>query len=124
MKALMLGLDNAGKTTVLNQLNLGETTQTTPTIGFNLETVTVHGNTMTVWDVGGQNKIRSLWKHYYTNTTALIYVVDCSDRERIEESKSELESMLREDELKDVAVLVYANKQDIAGAMPSAELME
>ena len=87
LRALMLGLDAAGKTTILYKLKLGEVVSSVPTIGFNVETVEFEKVKFTVWDVGGQDKIRQLWKHYYQNTQALIYVVDSSDKERIEIAK-------------------------------------
>lgn len=96
----MVGLDAAGKTTILYKLKLGEIVTTIPTIGFNVETVEYKNISFTVWDVGGQDKIRPLWRHYYANTQGLIYVVDSSDNERIQESREELHKMLSEDELK------------------------
>merc|ERR1712124_160271 len=84
MRMLMLGLDAAGKTTILYKLKLGEVVTTIPTIGFNVETVEYRNINFTVWDVGGQDKIRPLWRHYYQNTQAVIFVVDSSDRERLE----------------------------------------
>lgn len=64
----MLGLDAAGKTTILYKLKLGESTITIPTIGFNVETVQYKNINFTVWDVGGQHLVRPLWKHYYPGT--------------------------------------------------------
>lgn len=113
LRALMLGLDAAGKTTILYKLKLGEVVSSVPTIGFNVETVEFQKVKFTVWDVGGQDKIRQLWKHYYQNTQALIYVVDSSDKERINIARDELQKMLSEDELKDAVLLVLANKQDM-----------
>merc|ERR1712196_344016 len=78
----------------------------------------------TVWDVGGQDKIRPLWRHYYQNTQGLIFVVDSNDRDRIDDAKEELHRMLNEDELRDAAVLVFANKQDLPQAMPAAEVTD
>jgi len=120
----MLGLDAAGKTTILYKLKLGEVVSSVPTIGFNVETVEFQKVKFTVWDVGGQDKIRQLWKHYYQNTQALIYVVDSSDKERVEIAREELQKMLAEDELKDAVLLVLANKQDIPGAMSVEEVEE
>ena len=77
-----------------------------------------------VWDVGGQDKIRPLWRHYYQNTQGLIFVVDSNDRDRIEDSKEELNKMLIEDEMRDAVLLVFANKQDLPNAMPAAEVTE
>merc|ERR1712076_326698 len=90
MRILMVGLDAAGKTTILYKLKLGEVVNTIPTIGFNVETVEYKNISFNVWDVGGQDKIRLLWRHYYTNTQGLIYVVDSNDRDRIEENREEL----------------------------------
>merc|ERR1712159_733582 len=89
-RIVMVGLDAAGKTTVLYKLKLGEVVTTIPTIGFNVETVEYKNIRFTVWDVGGQDKIRLLWRHYYQNTQALIFVVDSNDRHRIEDVRHEL----------------------------------
>uniref|UniRef100_A0A3P9PL60 ADP-ribosylation factor-like protein 14 n=1 Tax=Poecilia reticulata TaxID=8081 RepID=A0A3P9PL60_POERE len=86
MRILMLGLDAAGKTTILYKLKLGQSVTTIPTVGFNVETVTYKNVKFNVWDVGGQDKIRPLWRHYYTGTQGLIFVVDCADRDRIDEN--------------------------------------
>jgi len=124
VRMLMVGLDAAGKTTILYQLKMGETVKTIPTIGFNVETLEYKGLNFTVWDVGGQDKIRVLWKHYYQNTDGLIFVVDSNDRDRVEDAAEELKKMLAEDELKDCVVLVMANKQDLSGAMSPNEVTE
>jgi len=124
MRILMVGLDAAGKTTILYKLKLGEIVTTIPTIGFNVETVEYKNISFTVWDVGGQDKIRPLWRHYFQNTQGLIFVVDSNDRERAGEAKDELNRMLNEDELRDAALLVFANKQDLPNAMNAAELTD
>lgn len=77
-----------------------------------------------MWDVGGQDKIRPLWRHYFQNTQGLIYVVDSNDRDRIEEARDELKKMLSEEELRNATVLVFANKQDLPNAMPVADLTQ
>lgn len=79
--------------------------------GFNVETVEYKNISFTVWDVGGQDKIRPLWRHYFQNTQGLIFVVDSNDRERIGEAREELNRMLTEDELRDAVLLIFANKQ-------------
>lgn len=89
-----VGLDAAGKTTILYKLKLGEIVTTIPTIGFNVETVEYKNISFTVWDVGGQDKIRKLWRHYYQNTQGLIYVVDSSDTKRLPEAEQELSCMV------------------------------
>ncbi|KAF7699431.1 hypothetical protein HF521_004173 [Silurus meridionalis] len=124
MRILMVGLDAAGKTTILYKLKLGEIVTTIPTIGFNVETVEYRNICFTVWDVGGQDKIRPLWRHYFQNTQGLIFVVDSNDRERVAESADELSKMLQEDELRDAVLLVFANKQDLPNAMPVSELTD
>lgn len=124
MRILMVGLDAAGKTTILYKLKLGEVVNTIPTIGFNVETVEYKNISFNVWDVGGQDKIRLLWRHYYTNTQGLIFVVDSNDRERIEENREELHKMLAEEELRDSVLLVFANKQDLPGALTCPEITD
>merc|ERR1719326_2638414 len=124
MRILMVGLDAAGKTTILFKLKLGEVITTIPTIGFNVETVEYKNINFLVWDIGGQDKIRKLWRHYYQNTQGLIFVVDSSDRDRIEGAREELIKMLNDDEMRDAAVLVFANKQDLPNAMPAAEVTD
>ncbi|XP_053723065.1 uncharacterized protein LOC128760097 [Synchiropus splendidus] len=124
VRILMVGLDAAGKTTLLYRLKLAEVVTTIPTLGFNVETVEYKNISFTVWDVGGQTIIRPLWRHYYTNTQGLIFVVDSNDRERIKEAAEELHQLLDEHELKNVAVLVFANKQDLPMAMSSSDVTE
>ncbi|KAM3863513.1 ARF GTPase 2a [Diretmus argenteus] len=124
MRILMVGLDAAGKTTILYKLKLGEIVTTIPTIGFNVETVEYKNISFTVWDVGGQDKIRPLWRHYFQNTQGLIFVVDSNDRERVNEAKDELSRMLNEDELREAVLLVFANKQDLPNAMNAAEITD
>merc|ERR1712121_222360 len=124
MRILMVGLDAAGKTTVLYKLKLGEIVTTIPTIGFNVETVEYKNISFTVWDVGGQDKIRPLWRHYFQNTQGLIFVVDSNDRERIGEARDELMRMLAEDELREAVLLIFANKQDLPNAMNAAEITD
>eukprot|EP00929_Paragymnodinium_shiwhaense_P076549 TRINITY_DN3937_c0_g1_i7.p2 TRINITY_DN3937_c0_g1~~TRINITY_DN3937_c0_g1_i7.p2 ORF type:complete len:182 (-),score=52.11 TRINITY_DN3937_c0_g1_i7:60-605(-) len=124
MRILMVGLDAAGKTTILYKLKLGEVVTTIPTIGFNVETVEYKNISFTVWDVGGQDKIRPLWRHYYQGTQGLIFVVDSNDRDRVEDAREELNKMLNEDEMRDAVLLVFANKQDLPQAMPAAEVTE
>merc|ERR1711935_606282 len=124
MRILMVGLDAAGKTTILYKLKLGEIVTTIPTIGFNVETVEYKNISFTVWDVGGQDKIRPLLRHYFQNTQGLIFVVDSNDRERIGEARDELMRMLAEDELREAVLLIFANKQDLPNAMNAAEITD
>merc|ERR1711935_902101 len=119
-----VGLDAAGKTTILYKLKLGEVVTTIPTIGFNVEEVQFKNINFTVWDVGGQDKIRKLWRYYYQNTQGLIFVVDSNDRDRIQDAREEIAKILSEDEMRDAVVLVFANKQDLPNSMPAAEITE
>ena len=119
-----------GKTTILYKLKLGEVVTTIPTIGFNVETVEYKNISFTVWDVGGQHKIRPLWRHYYQNTQGVIFVVDSNDPDRMDgrggtdSAKDELHRMLAEDELRDAVLLVFANKQDLPNALPVKQITE
>ena len=122
VRILMVGLDGAGKTSILYQLKMAELVRTIPTIGFNVEQLDYKGLKFTIWDVGGQDKIRILWKHYYQNTDGLIFVVDCNDEERFEKANEVLKLMLTSEELKNACLLVLANKQDINGAISPVEL--
>ncbi|RWS13765.1 ADP-ribosylation factor-like protein 1-like protein [Dinothrombium tinctorium] len=117
MRILILGLDGAGKTTILYRLQVGEVVTTIPTIGFNVEQVTYKNLKFQVWDLGGQTSIRPYWRCYYSNTDAIIYVVDSSDKERMGISKQELVSMLEK-----AILVVLANKQDLDTAMSVAEV--
>ncbi|XP_033829918.1 ADP-ribosylation factor 4-like [Periophthalmus magnuspinnatus] len=122
VRILMVGLDAAGKTTILYRMKLNEVVTTIPTIGFNVETVEYKNISFTVWDVGGQTIIRPLWRHYFTNTQGLIFVVDSNDPERIKDAAEELQIMLQEDQLRGVALLIFANKQDLPRAMTTADI--
>lgn len=122
MRILILGLDGAGKTTILYRLQVGEVVTTIPTIGFNVEQVTYKNLKFQVWDLGGQTSIRPYWRCYYSNTDAIIYVVDSADKDRIGISKDELLYMLREDELASAILVVLANKQDMEGCMSVTEV--
>ncbi|KAM3175575.1 hypothetical protein ACTXT7_008230 [Hymenolepis weldensis] len=118
-RILMVGLDAAGKTTILYKLKFSETVATLPTIGFNVETAEYKNIKFTVWDVGGQTRVRPLWQYYYSGTH-----VDSSDRARLGEAKEELWSMLNSPELKDTVLLVLANKQDQAKAIGPSEVAD
>jgi ADP-ribosylation factor protein 1 len=130
-RILMLGLDAAGKTTILYKFKLGEVVSTIPTIGFNVETVKYKNIEFNMWDIGGQEKIRPLWRHYYQNTDAIIFVIDSSDKDRMNDSnkykcnvKYELHQLLNEELLKDTILLIYANKQDMVNSLSIKEIVE
>ncbi|KAF4669220.1 Arf GTPase arl1 [Perkinsus olseni] len=124
VRILILGLDNAGKTTILYRLQVDDIVQTIPTIGFNVETIQVKNVKLQVWDLGGQSSIRPYWRCYYPNTNGIVYVVDSADRDRLPDARRELNNLLDEEELQGVALLVFANKQDLPDAMSSVEVSE
>ena len=109
-RILVLGLDNSGKTTILKAMSEEDISTIMPTQGFNIKSLSQDGFKLNVWDIGGQKAIRPYWKNYYDNTDALIYVVDSSDEARIKECFDELSSLMEEADLKEVPLLVYANK--------------
>ncbi|XP_068716092.1 ADP-ribosylation factor-like protein 5B [Montipora capricornis] len=123
-KVIIVGLDNAGKTTILYQFLMSEVVHTSPTIGSNVEEVVWKNIHFLMWDIGGQESLRSAWNTYYTNTEFLIVVVDSTDRERLAVTKAELYNMLNHEDLKQAGVLIFANKQDIKGSMSVAEISE
>ncbi|KAH9834340.1 ARF/SAR superfamily, partial [Teratosphaeria destructans] len=124
IRILILGLDGAGKTTLLYRLKIGEVVTTVPTIGFNVESVTYKNLNFNVWDLGGQTSIRPYWRCYYSNTAAVVFVIDSTDVDRLGTAGEELRSMLAEEELRDAALLVFANKQDQPGAKGAGDISE
>lgn len=126
VRILILGLDNAGKTTILYRLqnDTDENIQTIPTIGFNVEVLQYKNIKFQVWDLGGQTSIRPYWRCYYPNTDAIIFVVDSCDSDRLSVARQELMAMLEEEELKDAILLVFANKQDAKGALNAQQVSE
>ena len=106
-----MGLDNAGKTTILYQFLMNEVVHTSPTIGSNVEEVVWNNLHFIMWDLGGQESLRTAWNTYYSNTEFILLVVDSTDRERLTITKEELHRMLQSDELCKASVLVFANKQ-------------
>jgi len=109
----MLGLDCAGKTTIQRCLAGQDPSTSIPTVGFHVEEVPWKGMTLSVWDVGGQDKLRALWRHYYRGTSGIIFVIDSNDKVRFPTAKQELLNLMKETELAFATVLVIANKQDL-----------
>lgn len=118
MRLLMVGLDNAGKTTIVKRINGEDISTVSPTLGFNIKTMEYNGYRLNVWDVGGQKTIRSYWRNYYESTDGLIWVVDSADVHRMRDCAQELSELLLEDKLAGASLLIFANKQDLAGALP------
>ena len=114
---LILGLDASGKTTLLNRLKTNEGCHTIPTIGFNTETIVYGRLTFTLFDIGGQARLRNLWFHYFQNCDAIVFVVDCNDGKRFDIAKKEIWKLLNHPSLKDIPFLFFANKQDLPNAV-------
>lgn len=127
-RILLLGLDNAGKSTLLYKLRHDLSVKTSPTIGFNVEMMEVrkHRKTIavTVWDVGGQGPLRQHWENYHQDAAAVVFVVDSSDRRRLAEAKREMETTLGSEHLRGRPLMVLANKQDVDDAMTPSEIKD
>lgn len=125
---LMLGLDNAGKSTLLYKLKHDANVTTVPTIGFNVEMMDAVKNrrniALTVWDVGGQKGMREHWKSFHHDAAAVVFVVDSSDLERLEEARHELENTLRSEQLRGRPLVLVANKQDVNGSLTVTEITD
>ncbi|KAL7505364.1 hypothetical protein ACHAWX_000606 [Stephanocyclus meneghinianus] len=122
VRILILGLDNAGKTTILRRLT-GESIDTIePTLGFNIKTLEHKGYQLNVWDVGGQKTIRAYWRNYFERTDGLIWVVDSADRARLQICREELNNLLGQEKLAGASLLIFANKQDVRGALGAEEI--
>lgn len=121
-RILLLGLDNAGKTSILKKLADEEITHIMPTQGFNIKSIQKDGFKLNVWDIGGQKTIRPYWQNYFDNTDALVYVIDSADSNRVEETGVELNDLIDDEKLDTIPVLVLANKQDLNSAMTAQEI--
>ncbi|KAM8976764.1 ADP-ribosylation factor-like protein 11 [Pelodytes ibericus] len=123
-RVVMMGLDFAGKSTILYKLKMNQTVETFPTVGFNVESLEMAKNvSVTIWDVGGQDKLRSNWKEYLEDTDTLIFVVDSSDHSRLPDATAELLSVLNNENMSGVPFLILANKQEVPGALSMEELI-
>lgn len=116
-RILILGLDNAGKTSILRKLSDEDPTTTQATQGFNIKSINCEGFKLNMWDIGGQKAIRAYWPNYYDEVDCLVYVVDAADRRRLEETSAELDALLQEEKLREAPVLIFSNKCDLATAL-------
>ena len=125
IKGLILGLDNAGKTTILKAFK-GETAKNLPpTKGFNFQKFEYNKTIFILWDLGGQKSIRKFWEDYYQKENdCIIYVIDSSDSDRLEETGNELYSILQQPELSGIPLVIYANKQDLNLALTAEEILD
>ncbi|ORY93018.1 ADP-ribosylation factor family-domain-containing protein [Syncephalastrum racemosum] len=128
---LIIGLDNAGKTTLLERIKSlfsGVTglppDKIAPTVGLNIGRVDIKSSRINFWDLGGQRDLRSIWERYYTECHGIVFVVDSTDSRRLEECKDTFESMITNDGVEGVPVLMLANKQDVEGALRVEEIKE
>ncbi|KAJ3193360.1 ADP-ribosylation factor-like protein 2 [Irineochytrium annulatum] len=125
IRLLMLGLDNAGKTTILKRINGEDVNTISPTLGFNIKTLEHEGFKLNIWDVGGQKSIRSYWRNYFEQTDGLVWVVDSADRpDRLEDCKNELKALLQEERLAGASLLIFANKQDLESALTKEQISQ
>ncbi|RNF04431.1 ADP-ribosylation factor [Trypanosoma conorhini] len=122
MRILMLGLDNAGKTTCIKKFCGKDTSSISPTLGFQITAFSLHGCTLNIWDVGGQQSLRSYWRNYFESTDGLIWVVDSNDVARLEDCRTELHALLQEERLAGASLLVFLNKQDLPAALTPEEI--
>ncbi|CAH7684302.1 ADP-ribosylation factor-like 2 [Phakopsora pachyrhizi] len=123
IRVLVLGLDNAGKTTIVRRLK-GEKdlSKVKPTLGFNIDTLMHKNFSLNIWDIGGQTSLRAYWRNYFESTDSMVWVIDSVDRERLNDTKFELDKLLLEERLQGASLLVFANKQDLDGSLSISEL--
>lgn len=134
VRILILGLDNAGKTTIVKKLKGEDLNTISPTLGFNIETIEFGGLNLNFWDIGGQTTLRAYWKNYFEETDGklfcltpfkgLIWVVDSNDKMRLDDCKKELFAVLKQEKLSGATLLIYCNKQDVEGALSPDEIKE
>lgn len=126
MRVLMVGLDASGKTSITHELGPRNAADNYAgvTIGFNTETWTYGNLEVVSFDIGGQDKVRVLYKHYYAESRGLIYVVDSNDRELMPEARMELNLLLADALLDGIPLLVLANKCDLPNHMTANEVSE
>jgi len=124
LRLLILGLDNAGKTTILKKFLGEDTSEIAPTLGFQIKTVEHNNFKLNIWDVGGQTTIRSYWRNYFEQTDGLIWVVDSGDKLRLEDCRNELAKLLTQEKLAGATLMVFCNKQDVNGALNCKEIKD
>lgn len=124
MRILILGLDNAGKTTIVKRLTGKDVYSISPTLGFDINTLDFEDYRLNLWDVGGQQTIRAYWRNYFEQTDGLIWVIDSADVARMQDCRKELENLLQEERLAGASLLILANKQDLTGALTSEQIVD
>ncbi|XP_034534840.1 ADP-ribosylation factor-like protein 11 [Notolabrus celidotus] len=122
-QVILVGLDSAGKSTLLARLLTGQVMDTSPTVGFNVGTLDLDKKTsLTVWDVGGQKSMRPNWRYYLDDCKALVFMVDSSDRGRMPEAQKALKKVLADERLRGIPLMVLANKKDLPDSMTIREI--
>ncbi|KAK4056510.1 hypothetical protein OIO90_002357 [Microbotryomycetes sp. JL221] len=124
VRVLMLGLDNAGKTTIVHKLLNKDVNKVSPTLGFSITTLVYKTFSLNIWDIGGQSTLRPYWRNYFETTDVVVWVVDSSDKARLRDTKQELENLLKQERLSGASLLVFANKQDIPGSLTAQQISE
>lgn len=114
IRVLTLGLDNAGKTTIIRHMLDQDIATISPTMGFEINSITHNNYTINVWDIGGQTSLRNFWGNYFDKTNLVMWVIDCLSLERLEESYQELrEKVILQDRLVGVYLVILINKVDM-----------
>ncbi len=124
IRLLVLGLDNSGKTSIVKSILGQDVNETSPTLGFTINTLKHDNYSINLWDIGGQTTIRSYWRNYFEQTDGVVWVVDSSDKLRLNDCKEELHNLLKQDKLAGSTLLVLCNKQDIEGALTPDQIRE
>jgi ADP-ribosylation factor-like protein 8 len=125
MEVTLVGLQNSGKTTLVNVLTNGDFSEDMiPTVGFNMRKITKGRVSLKIWDIGGQPRFRSMWERYCRGVNAIVFVVDAADQQRLETAKNELHVLLEKPQLHGIPVLVLGNKNDLEGALTAEQLIE
>eukprot|EP01101_Sappina_pedata_P008845 TRINITY_DN4990_c0_g1_i1.p1 TRINITY_DN4990_c0_g1~~TRINITY_DN4990_c0_g1_i1.p1 ORF type:complete len:184 (-),score=89.35 TRINITY_DN4990_c0_g1_i1:78-629(-) len=124
MELTLVGLQNSGKTSIVNVIATGNFENQIPTVGFNTKKVQKGNVTIKLWDIGGQPKFRSMWERYCRGVNAIVYVVDAADHEKFDVAKKELHELLSKPPLASIPLLVLGNKKDLPEAIDSQELIE
>ncbi|PIA26629.1 hypothetical protein AQUCO_09100059v1 [Aquilegia coerulea] len=125
MELSLIGLQNAGKTSLVNAIATGGYTEDSiPTVGFNMRKVTKGNVTIKLWDIGGQRRFRTMWERYCRGVSAIVYVVDVADRDSVPIARTELLDLIMKPSLDGIPLLVLGNKIDKSEALSKQALVD